>query len=138
MASSHTPEEGEPVVDYTRLSADSDGESHFSDEQVVLDEADIAPPAPPVNMATPIPAEGVTFVTLPAEWPGDVDEPHVAPARNYWFVLSGEMELTASDGETRQFPPGSVLLAEDTAGKGHTTTVVGESEVRLAVVEKAD
>ena len=123
---------------YTRISADADGESHFSDEQVTLDEADIAPPAPPVNMSSPTPTESVAFVTLPAGWPEDVDEPHVAPARNYWFVLSGEMELTASDGETRQFPPGSILLAEDTTGSGHTTTVVSDSQVELAVVGMAD
>jgi hypothetical protein len=48
------------------------------------------------------------------------------------------MELTAGDGETRQFKPGSILLAEDTTGTGHTTTVVGDSPVELAVVGMAD
>lgn len=126
------------MVTYTRLSADADGGSYFSDEQVALGEADIAPPAPPVNTSTPVPAGSVSFVALPPGWPGGVDEPHVAPARNYWFVLSGEMEITANDGETRQFPPGSVSLAEDTTGEGHTTTVVGGEAVQLAAVEKAD
>lgn len=138
MSSPTTPKEGESVRTYTRISADADGESHFSDEQVALDQADIAPPAPPVNMSSPTPAENVSFVTLPAGWPEDVDDPHVAPARNYWIVLAGEMELTASDGESRQFPPGSVLLAEDTSGSGHTTTVVGDDPVELAVVGTAD
>jgi hypothetical protein len=138
MTTTDTREEGAAVVTYTRLSADADGASHFSDERVALDEADIAPPAPPVNMSAPMPAEGFSFVTLPVGWPEDVDEPHVAPARNYWFVLAGEMEITASDGETRQFPPGSILLAEDTTGEGHTTTVAGDDVVQLAVVQKAD
>jgi hypothetical protein len=40
-------------------------------------------------------------------------------------VLRGEFEATASDGETRRFPPGAVLLLEDTTGKGHVTRVVG-------------
>ncbi len=135
---SHSVEEDESVMTYTRISADSDGESHFSDEEVALGGADIAPPAPPVNMSEPTPAENIAFVTLPDGWPEDVDEPHVAPARNYWFVLSGEMELTASDGETRRFSAGSILLAEDTTGEGHLTTVVSESPVQLAVVGVAD
>lgn len=138
MTTSDTPEEAESVMTYTRISADADGESHFSDEQVALDEADTAPPAPPVNMSSPTSAENVSFVTLPAGWPEDVDDPHVAQTRNYWIVLSGEIELTASDGETRQFPPGSVLLAEDTTGRGHTTTVVSDGQVELAVVGTAD
>jgi quercetin dioxygenase-like cupin family protein len=134
MTPSDTSDEDESVMAYTRVSADAHGESHFIDEQVALDEADIAPPAPPVNMSSPTPAENVAFVTLPAGWPEAVDEPHVAPARNYWFVLSGEMEVTAGDGETRQFKPGGILLAEDTTGTGHTTTVVSDSPVELAVV----
>ena len=138
MPTHDTPDEGESVMTYTRVSADVHGESHFSDEQVTLSETGIAPPAPPVNMSSPTPAENVAFVTLPAGWPESVDEPHVAPARNYWFVLSGEMELTAGDGETRHFRPGSILLAEDTTGTGHTTTVVSDSPVELAVVGTAD
>lgn len=138
MSTSDTPEKGASAVTYTRISTDSDGESHFSDEQAALNEADIAPPAPPVKMSEPIPAEGVSLVTLPAGWPGDVDEPHVSPARNYWFVLSGEMEITVSDGETRQFSQGDILFAEDTTGEGHKTRVVSESEMQFAVVEAAD
>lgn len=52
-------------------------------------------------------------------------------------MLAGEIEITASDGEPRQFPPGSILLAGDTTGEGYTT-VVGNDAVRLAAVETAD
>jgi hypothetical protein len=50
-----------------------------------------------------------------------------APGRQIMCVLQGEVEATASDGETRRFPPGAVLLLEDTIGKGHATRVVGAS-----------
>lgn len=138
MPTADIPEEGASVETYTRLSADSDGESNFSDEQVALDEADFALPAPSVNTSAPIPVEGVSFVTLPAGWSGDVAELNDTPARDYWVVLAGEMEITTTDGETRQFPSGSILLVEDTTGEGHTTTVVGDDAVQLAGFEKAD
>ena len=35
------------------------------------------------------------------------------------FWLTGEVEFETSDGNIRQLPAGSVVLAEDTTGKGH-------------------
>jgi len=35
--------------------------------------------------------------------------------------IDGRVELEVSDGEKRVFGPGSVLLLEDTTGKGHVT-----------------
>jgi hypothetical protein len=40
------------------------------------------------------------------------------------FLRGGDV-VTPSDGETRRFGPGDLLLLEDTAGKGHSTRVVG-------------
>jgi hypothetical protein len=50
---------------------------------------------------------------------------HTTPKR--WFVvtLAGAMEITTSDGEARCFGPGSLVLLDDTTGKGHNTRVVG-------------
>jgi hypothetical protein len=36
--------------------------------------------------------------------------------------------VEASDGEVRQIGPGTVMLAEDTSGKGHITRGVGAAE----------
>lgn len=71
------------VVNYTRTPAAEDGEFRLSDGQLALGDADLVPPAPTVQMSEPVPAAGIGFVTLPAGWPRDVDEPHVAPAWNY-------------------------------------------------------
>jgi len=51
--------------------------------------------------------------------------------------LSGTVEVTASDGESRRFGPGSLALLEDTRGKGHSTRVLDEDVVML-VTQLAD
>ena len=50
-----------------------------------------------------------------------VTEPHNAPRRLFIVQIDGTVEVEASDGEKRVFGPGSVLLVEDTTGKGHVT-----------------
>jgi hypothetical protein len=35
--------------------------------------------------------------------------------------LTGEVEFETSDGDIRRLPAGSVVLVEDTTGKGHIT-----------------
>jgi uncharacterized cupin superfamily protein len=66
----------------------------------------------------------------PAGWSSDW---HPSSARNLFFVLNGEWQVTASDGESRRFGVGSVLLVEDTTGKGHSSRVVSETD-SLAVM----
>jgi hypothetical protein len=40
----------------------------------------------------------------------------------------GEYEVTSSDGAVRRFPPGSVLLLEDTTGQGHSTRITSSED----------
>lgn len=112
---------------YVRLYSDEAGDSHFDDVEVTLDPVDFAPPAPPLNIAWLFPASGCGFVGGPPEWGGEV--PHPAPRRQVFCTLSGSYEVTASDGERRQFPPGSMLLLEDTTGAGHSTRISEEALV---------
>jgi uncharacterized cupin superfamily protein len=39
-------------------------------------------------------------------------------------MLDGEVEIEAGDGTKRRFGTGDVLLAEDTAGRGHISRAV--------------
>jgi hypothetical protein len=55
---------------------------------------------------------------------GGGDIPHPSPRRLLFVYLEGTSEITAGDGEARLFDPGSVLLAEDTWGSGHSSRVV--------------
>ena len=38
-----------------------------------------------------------------------------------FVTVQGEYQITATNGETRKFPIGTVLLIEDTIGEGHMT-----------------
>lgn len=120
---------------YVRMYADANGESHFEDVEVELTLVDFAPPAPPMNLSAFTPATRFGFVSVPLGWYGDW---HPAPRRQIFFHLSGESEAEVSDGEIRRFGPGSVMLAEDTTGKGHTSRVVGTADALSAVVQLED
>lgn len=115
-----------------RIHADQDGESHFEDIEIDLSPADFAPPAPPLNVSSPVVTAQAMFVQLPPGWFGDW---HPAPRRQYWVGLAGAVEATASDGETRRIGPGGVILLEDLSGKGHMTRVVDGQVVQAMVVQ---
>jgi len=120
---------------YTRIYADSKGESHFMDIQIELEPVDFAPPAPPVNLSSFTPATQYAFCVFPSGWFGDW---HPTPRRQIFFILSGEGELQVSDGEVRRISPGSIVLVEDTTGKGHVSRVVGSMDMVTAVVQLPD
>ncbi len=122
-------------AEFVRLVARDDGESHFEDVQMTLLPVDFAPPAAPLNVAAIAGAERCSFVGAFPDWHGE--ESHPSPYRQFFCTMSGTYEITASDGEKRQFPTGSLLLLEDTSGKGHSTRVISEDDVLiLAVVLK--
>jgi len=119
-------------MNYTRIYCDADGESHFEDVTVSVAPVDFAPPAPPLNLAAPIATERAILCTIPAAWIGDW---HPAPRCQFFFQLTGELEVTVTDGEIRRFFAGSLVLLEDTKGKGHLTRVVGSTEVDAVFVQ---
>jgi hypothetical protein len=119
---------------YTRIYTDTGGESHFEDVEVELKLVDFAPPAAPAPLSRPIPAEHVILLSLPPGFHGDW---HPVPRRQLYFQLSGEIEVAVSDGETRVFRAGSVVLGEDVSGKRHVTRVPAAVEPRAAIVQLA-
>jgi len=123
-----------PPLAYTRLYADSAGESHFEPVPIETYTRLFAPPAPPFNVSEFVPASGVGFVRVPGDWIGDL---HPSPFRMWVFVLSGEIEFEASDGQRASVRTGSGLLLEDVSGKGHVSRVIGGAAATLAVVELA-
>jgi hypothetical protein len=116
---------------YVRMYAGSDGESHFEDVSVDLKLGDYSPPTPPVYISRFVAASQFGFVRVPAGWVG---EWHPAPNRQVLFYLAGEMDVQVSDNELRRFRAGSVLLTEDTVGRGHQSRVVGTEDVIMAAV----
>ena len=123
---------------YARLYASEDGESHFEHVEIDLSLAQYAPPAPPLELSAREKATHFGFMQAPSGWSSDW---HPSAARNLFVVLSGEWEVTASDGESRRFSLGDVLLVEDTGGKGHKSRVISESlalMMELAPLQNAD
>jgi hypothetical protein len=121
---------------YVRLFTDERGESHFDEIDVDLEPVDFAPPAAPLHIAALFPATSCGLVGGPPEWDGSI--PHPAPRRQLFCTLRGEYEVTASDGTARCFPPGSMLLLEDTTGEGHTTRIVSDDALLIISVTLAE
>jgi len=117
------------LATYVRLFADAQGESHFEDLQMDLAPVDFAPPAAPVNLGQFLPTAHSYYVGVPVGWHDEVTHP--SPRRQSYSNLPGEYEVTASDGEVRRFGAGSVLLLEDTTGKGHSTHFTGDEDVLM-------
>jgi hypothetical protein len=122
---------GAPWLLVDRLLADAQGETHFVKCRVP-DEGE------QVNIA------GIrsTFSSIPLAArfarlrciPMGTDVHHSAPERRLVAVLSGTMEVTASDGEVRRWTSGGLLLATDTGfGKGHRIRAVDGTVVTVVV-----
>ena len=115
---------------YVRLFSTAEGSSHFQDLESELHLTEFAPSIPPLYVSSPNMADQVSFFGAPANWSS---EWHPSSGRHLFAVLSGEWEITTSDGDTRRFKMGDVILVEDTSGIGHTSRVVSK-EASLALL----
>jgi hypothetical protein len=116
---------------YAKIYSDSSGESHFANKEMFFSLVDFSPPAPPLSVSNPWSAGGVFVLSTPPGWYGNW---HPAPSPLLLFGLRGEFEVEVSDGEVRRFAPGSVVLLEDTFGKGHRTRFVSDDRGFLVAV----
>jgi quercetin dioxygenase-like cupin family protein len=70
--------------------------------------------------------------------PGELQDWHPAPQRQFVFILSGALEITFEDGSKKVFKAGDARLVEDTTGKGHQTMAVGGEPCITATVGLVD
>jgi len=63
---------------------------------------------------------------------------HTAPRRQYSISLTGSVELGLPDGTLKQYGPGTVLLAEDMEGTGHSTRVIGDADRFTIIIPLSD
>ena len=98
-------------ISFVRVYNTDDGESHLEDIEYSLAKT---------NHGLVAERVAVDEVILRI-WHKNPDEPvfHVAKQRQFVIHLSGSAEIEASDGSTRTLETGSMLLTEDTEGKGH-------------------
>lgn len=77
---------------------------------------------------------GATGVSFRETEPGGSFSPHQAPTRQYVVTLAGTLEFRTAKGATFTIRPGDVLLAEDTAGSGHSWRLTDDQPWRRAYV----
>jgi len=116
---------------YAQICVDSDGATHFRESAVGMTPGVYVPGIPLVDSASPLPVTMLTFSPLEPAYTSDW---HPAPRRQFVLLLSGVIEVTVSDGETRSFGPGSVVLVEDTVRAGHQTRALGSDECLFVTV----
>ena len=99
-------------IKVTRMYTGSDGESHFEDINVPLEDVDGF-----FASSGHIEATGCSMSVLYSD---KFNDWHNTPRRQYLITLEGEVVMAVGDGTKRTFKPGDILLAEDTTGRGHT------------------
>ena len=118
-----------------RIWADEGGESHLEEVELAFGESDFLPSAPSMRITPHEQASGYFIARAPAgldlNW-------HAAPVRELAVYLTGQGEIEASDGTIRPLEAGTILLVEDTTGKGHKTRVTGTEEVLVVIVTLPD
>lgn len=106
----------------TRIYSDGNGDSHFEDIEVPLqNDGEIG------FLSDKVPVKEIIFRTVKPDYDYDF---HTAPQRQYIILLDGAIEIETSLGEKRTFKGGEILLVEDTEGKGHKTRNIQHIERR--------
>jgi hypothetical protein len=120
-----------PQLTYVHVYADAGGASHFREEHFDFTRGRDNERSIHVLEAK----GGATLLRLKA---GAFEDWHNAPQAWFLIVLQGASEVTTSDGQVRHFGPGSVVLLDDTTGKGHQTRAIGKTDHIAAVIPIAD
>ena len=122
-------------MEVLRISVDGGGGSRSSCVAIELEGRPFALGVPPLLVSQPTSCQAISFVEFPEEIRDTA--PHPAPRRQFGTVLNGVAETETSDGEVRRLRPGSVVLLEDTHGRGHVTRII-EGPFRLMFVALDD
>lgn len=87
----------------------------------------------PLAFPSSAPEITAVLVTLPAG--GPPGRLHKHPHQRIAYVLEGTMSVEQEGGETKQYPPGSVLI--EMRDEWHRASVIGTSSVKLLVIDIA-
>lgn len=105
-----------------RVYATNDGESHMEE----LNLADY----PALHSMLNVAEVKVQWWTEPR-----VMDFHPLPDRRFIIHLTGEVDITVSDGSSHIFMPGDARLMEDTSGKGHSHVDRGPSSAAYVFLQ---
>jgi hypothetical protein len=115
----HTMLDTAKAIAYTIISTDQSGNSCFRSGQEALLPAKL-------GSITKMLAVNTMFF---GEGPEQEQDWHNPQQRLFIVVLSGIIQIEASNGELKNFNPGEILLAEDLTGKGHKTRNLSKEPV---------
>lgn len=110
----------------------ADGVSRFAEEAIALASGDFAPPAPPMPISAAEPCRALLHLVLPAGWTGPQ---HPAPRRQIGYLLRGRVRIETGDGDVREVAAPAIWRMEDVRGQGHRTSVLGDEDVQMAIVQ---
>ena len=119
---------------YVRVFADEEGESHFEDAELALMDVDVGGGLSGEASAM----QNLVGVTVFCFGDGTRVDWHPAPRRQFYFILSGRVELEVSDGERRSFQAGEVILGEATEGRGVRAHWRGDGRACVGVAPVRD
>jgi quercetin dioxygenase-like cupin family protein len=120
-------------MQFPMIQADELGETHFGVQELPDRKMAMGPPPNPAGEMSDLGA--VTTMCI-ISFPAGTEAPaHNAPQPYVVIVLAGEGEVVTSDGQSRRFHPGGVLLCNDFTGKGHVTRAI--TDLILAFVNRA-
>ena len=106
----------EKTMNIVRIYSGDDGESHFEDVEVEMENrGNIG------RISDLWRGKGVMFREVEGDYEIDF---HNAPRRQLVVNLTGSVDIEIGDGTVRRLGPGSILLAEDTTGRGHISRAV--------------
>jgi len=117
----HTP------VSITRLYTGSDGETHA--EQITDTKFTADPTRGGLEVSDNIKVTGLQFARTSPGW---VRNWHAGERHQYIVTLSGKGEIEVAEGRKIALEPGSVILEEDSTGRGHISRTIG-TEDRIAL-----
>lgn len=112
---------------YTRIYSDKNGDSHFENVELKLTDE-----GPLGCLSEVFTAKAVQFRENTADYYWDFHNP---PAKQFIILLDGEIEITSSLGERRQFTAGDILLVEDIEGKGHRTENIRKEKRKSVFIQ---
>ncbi len=114
---------------FVRVYTGADGQSVIEERDFEMQEFVDSEGAHGLSSAV-VNTSGITFREYE---PGYFLDYHTAPRRQYSITLLGEIEVGTPDGTVKRYGPGTVLMAEDLTGTGHSTRVVS-AEPRFAII----
>jgi quercetin dioxygenase-like cupin family protein len=114
------------MIRCVRLWTGEDGNSHFEDGQIHLEGGQRG------DLLTGKLA--VTTVSFQETVSGGAFAWHDAPARQLVITLSGTLDFQTREGKHFVLRPGDILLAEDTAGTGHSWRLTDDQPWRRTYV----